>query len=316
MTQQDSLDPHLPPAESQDQAELRYGNRVVVITIILNAILTLFKLAAGIIGHSAAMISDAVHSASDLFISFFVLFGLRVARKHADEHHPYGHEKLESVVSIVMSALLAVVALAIGYGAIQSLIHRSTLAAPGVLALIAAIVSIVVKEWMYHYTLSAGRRINSPTLTADAWHHRADAFSSIGSLIGIGGAMLGLRILDPIAALVICLLILKVAFDLTKSALNQLVDSAAPAEVVQHIQSLIEAEPQIIGLDDLKTRQHGSKLYVDVEISVSHALSLTHAHDIAEALHDKIEASNRAIKHCMVHVNPCICELHRPEAEG
>jgi len=288
----------------KDFDELRYGNRVVIITIIINLALTIFKLLAGILGNSMAMVSDAVHSASDMFVSFFVLIGLRMARKHADEGHPYGHERMESLVSIVMSVLLVVVALSIGYGALQSLLGRVQQTTPTALALSAAIVSIVVKEWMFHYTKRAGRRINSPSLEADAWHHRADAFSSVGSLIGIGGAMLGWHIMDPLAALVICLLITKVAFDLTKNALDQMLDKAAPPEVVKHLQELIAAETEIICVDDLKTRQHGSKLYVDVEISVAQDLSLTEAHDIAERLHDIIEADNNMVKHCMVHVNP------------
>ena len=293
---------------NKEQAELAYGNRVVAVTIVLNAALTLFKLLAGILGNSMAMVSDAAHSASDVLVTFFVLIGLKMARKHADENHPYGHEKLESVVSIVMSLILVVVAFSIGYGAVQRLTGQTEHTFPTALALAAALVSIAVKEWMYRYTKLAARRIKSPSLEADAWHHRADAFSSVGSLIGIGGAMLGWPIMDPLAALVICLLILKVAFDLTVSALNQLVDKAAPPEVVKHLKELIEAEEGVIRMDDLKTRQHGAKLYVDVEISVAEALSLTKAHDIAERLHDKIESDNNAVKHCMIHVNPAESE--------
>ena len=300
--------------QDKEQAELRYGKRVVIITIVINLALTMCKLLAGIVGNSMAMVSDAAHSASDMLISFFVLIGLRVARKHADEGHPYGHEKMESLVSILMSVLLAVVALFIGYGALQSLLGRADQATPTLLALVTAIISIAVKEWMYRYTKLAGQRIKSPSLEADAWHHRTDAFSSIGSLIGIGGAMMGWRIMDPLAALVICLLIMKVAFDLTKSALDQMLDKAAPPEVVKHIEKLITEENGIIRIDDLKTRQHGAKLYIDVEISVAHDLSLTAAHDIAEKLHDKIEAAEIAVKHCMVHVNP-YCEQHLA-AEG
>ena len=293
---------------NNEQAELNYGSRVVIITIIMNLALTLFKLLAGIVGNSMAMVSDAVHSASDMFVAFFVLIGLRLARKHADEHHPYGHEKMESVVSIVMSLILAAVACSIGYGAILKLTGQTGHTTPGAVALVAAVISIAVKEWMYHYTKRAARRINSSSLEADAWHHRADAFSSLGSLIGIGGAKLGWSIMDPLAALVICLLILKVAWNLTTNALNQLVDSAAPPEVIQCLEKLIVAEDGVIRMDDLKTRQHGAKLYVDVEISVAHDLSLTEAHDIAERLHDKIEAANSAVKHCMVHVNPAEAE--------
>jgi cation diffusion facilitator family transporter len=295
--------------------ELRYGNRVVTITIIINLALTLLKLLAGILGSSMAMVSDAVHSASDMIISVFVLIGLRIARKHADEEHPYGHERMESLVSILMSVLLAVVALSIGFGALRSLLGQAAHSTPGALALTAAAISIVIKEWMYHYTKRAARRINSPSLEADAWHHRADAFSSVGSLIGIGGAMLGWRFMDPVAALVICLLILKVAFDLSKNALDQMLDKAAPPQVIKQIEALIAAEADIIRLDDLKTRQHGSKLYVDVEIAVAYDLSLTEAHNIAERLHDKIEAGIDKVKHCMVHVNPDD-RSQRPEARN
>jgi len=291
-------------AEAQAAAELRYGSRVVARTILINVALTIFKLAAGILGRSAAMISDGVESAADMFTSTFVLLGFRMARKSADEGHPYGHEKIEGVVSIFMALVLVAVALMIGSGAVHSLLDPGQLAIPGAIALIAAAVTVAVKEWMYHYTLRAGRRIKSSALEADAWHHRSDGFSSIGTFVCIGGAMLGLRILDPLAALVICLLILKVAVDLTKNGLNQLVDSAAPPEVVQQIKELIAAQTDIIRVDDLKTRRAGNKLYVDVEIAVEQSLSLVEAHNIAEMLHDKIESCNSDIKHCMVHVNP------------
>ncbi|MCL1974853.1 MAG: cation diffusion facilitator family transporter [Firmicutes bacterium] len=287
-----------------EQEKLHYGNRVAFVTILINVALTLFKLLAGILGHSMAMLSDAVHSASDVFITFFVLIGLKLAHKNPDEQHPYGHEKMESLISIVMSLILAIVAFSIGYNAVLRLINQTTHAIPGSLALIAAVISIAVKEWMYHYTKRAARYINSSTLEADAWHHRADAFSSMGSLIGIGGAMLGLSIMDPLAACVICLLILRVAVNLIIKALNQLVDKAAPPEIVKHLEELIITEKGIIRMDDLKTRQHGAKLFVDVEICVDGDLSLTEAHKIAESLHNKIEADNSAIKHCMIHVNP------------
>ena len=275
-------------------------------TIIGNFVLTAFKLAAGILAHSSAMVSDAIHSASDVFSTLIVMVGIRISGKKADGNHRYGHERLEAVAAILLAVVLAATGVFIGYSGVRSILaaNYGGLQVPGVLALIAAIVSIVVKEGMFWYTRRAADKIHSAALMADAWHHRSDALSSVGSLVGIAGAQLGLPILDPIASLVICLFILKASYDIFMSAVRQLVDQAADPEVESAMAETIQAQDGVLRLDVLRTRQFGSRLYVDVEISADGNQSLASAHEIADRVHDQIEADFPAVKHCMVHVNP------------
>ncbi len=176
---------------------------------------------------------------------------------------------------------------------------------PSKITIYVAILSIITKEWMYRYTLKAAKKINSTALEADAWHHRSDSFSSIGTLIGIIGARLKYPILDPIASLVICIFIIKVSIDIYKTSINQLVDHCADEKTIHMIIEQINSIKEVKRIDELKTRLHGSKLYVDVEIALDYSLSLRESHSIAEKVHDKIESSNNNIIHCMIHVNPC-----------
>jgi cation diffusion facilitator family transporter len=196
----------------------------------------------------------------------------------------------------------------IGYKGIENvrLALRGELAAPGALAAVAAAVSIVVKEWMYHYTVRVARRYKSPALKADAWHHRSDALSSVGALVGIVGAIFGLPILDPIASLVICLFIVKVGIDIFRESTAQLTDRAADQETRDMLVELMGGVPGVIGIDDLKTRVHGSGLYIDVEIAVDPALTVREGHDIALALHNLVETRVDRVNHVNVHVNPAV----------
>lgn len=289
---------------AQLNAEKGLASRTAGLMLAVNIALTVCKLAAGIIGRSQAMISDAAHSASDVFGTLLVLIGVNVSHREADDCHPYGHERLECVVALAEALILAIVAIAIAVKGIDSIIHAAALGLPGPPALIAAFISIVIKEWCYHYTIRRAKKLNSPALKANAWHHRSDALSSVGSLLGIGGAMLGIRVLDPITALIICAVILKVAWDIARQSLGQLVDRAAPPELVADIELLLAEDATVLRVDDIKTRLHGAKLYVDIEISVASGLSLLAAHAIAEDLHMRVEALDARVKHCMVHVNP------------
>ena len=183
----------------------KIASKVSLVSIIGNLILSVFKLLAGILAHSGAMVSDAVHSASDVFSSIIVIIGVKFSSKDSDREHPYGHERFECVAAIILSVVLFITGLAIGVGTIRDIIggHYESLAIPGMLALVAAIVSIIAKEAMYRYTKIYAKRIDSSALMADAWHHRSDALSSIGALIGIAGARIGYPVLDPIARIVI-----------------------------------------------------------------------------------------------------------------
>lgn len=287
--------------------EERIAMHVSKNSILVNLLLTVIKLAAGILGNSGAMISDAVHSASDVFSTFVVIAGVKVANRESDKNHPYGHERLESVASVLLAVVLAVTGFGIGYRGIQVIVSGTEgrgISIPTSLPLVAALLSIVVKEGMYWYTILAAKKICSGALKADAWHHRSDALSSIGSFIGILGAKLGAPILDPLAAVVICVFILKAAYDIFMDAVRKMTDEACDDRTVEAIRGVARRQPGVMRLDDVKTRTFGNKAYVDIEISADGAITLWEAHEIAERVHDQIEKNFKEVKHCMVHVNP------------
>ena len=284
----------------------RTANKVSLTTIVGNVLLSLLKFMAGIIAHSSAMISDAVHSASDVFSTIVVIIGIKLASKEPDKEHPYGHERMECVAAIVLSVVLFITGLGIGAGALKNIVNGnySSLQVPGILALIAAIVSILVKEGMYWYTRYYARKIDSSALMADAWHHRSDAFSSIGALIGIGGARLGYPVMDSIASLVIFVFIIKAAYDIFKEAIDKMVDHSCDEETERQIYECVMNNANVMGIDLLQTRIFGNKIYVDIEIQADASYTLKEAHDIAEEVHEDIEHNFPKVKHIMVHVNP------------
>lgn len=286
-------------------AETRAAAQASWLSILINAALAAFKCIAGILGHSGAMLSDAVHSLSDVVSTFVVLVGVRLSRRDADREHPYGHERIEYIASIILATLLVVTGLTIGFEGVKRILGASELLIPGRVALVAAVASIVIKEWMYHYTKRVAKRVGSGALMASAWHHRSDALSSVGSFAGILGARLGLPVLDPIASVIICLLILKASYDIYRDAIDKLVDRACPPETEAALRTVVESQSGVCRVDQLITRQFGQMMYVDVEIAVDESLLLSDAHDVAARVHAAIEASRADIKHCMVHVNPC-----------
>lgn len=278
--------------------------KVSIISIILNCLLTLIKFISGVISKSSAMISDSVHSLSDVLSTFVVIIGVKIANKKADSDHPYGHERIECVSAIILSGMLFIIGALIGINGIKNVTNSSNLVMPGVLALIASIISIISKEAMYQYTIRVSKKINSAALKADAWHHRSDALSSIGSFIGILGSRLGFKIFDPLASVIISLCIIKVSIDIFKDAIDKMVDKSCDKEVIDKVISVIEKNESVKNIDDIKTRQFGNKAYVDVEISVDENLLLKDAHKVAEEIHDSVENEINIVKHCMVHVNP------------
>ena len=291
--------------QNQDQ-DTKTAMRVSVITLVINIILALLKMAAGIIARSAAMISDALHTASDVLSTLVVMLGVNLSAKDADREHPFGHERLECIAAIVLAVMLFAAGMGIGYSGVNSIIVGSYLekGAPGVLALFAAVLSIAVKEWMYWYTRAAAKKTNLTSLFADAWHHRSDALSSVGALIGIGVARLGYPILDPITSIIICLFILKVAVNIFRDAAGRMTDRAVDSETESRLRDTILGTQGVMGIDRLATRVFGSRLYVEVEIRADGELPLCQSHDIAERVHENIEKTFPEIKHCMVHVNP------------
>ncbi len=287
--------------ENTSQAAIRVSK----LSILVNVLLTLAKLAAGLLARSGAMISDAVHSASDVFSTVVVIIGMKLSGKDSDKEHPYGHERLECVAAIILSVILLITGLAIGYeGVTKILSDRSKLAAPGVLAVVAAVISILAKETLFQYVRRWAKKLDSTALMAEAWHHRSDALSSIGALIGIVGARMGFPVLDPLASVVICAFIGKAAFDIFRDAVNKMVDHSCDEETEDAIRLCALRQDAVQRIDLLRTREFGSRIYIEMEIAVDGGLPLAEAHAIAEQVHDDIEAAFPKVKHIMIHVNP------------
>lgn len=281
----------------------KLGKKVSVYTIIVNVILSVFKIIAGFWGHSSAMIADGIHTFSDVMTTIMVILGLTIASKEADAEHPYGHEKFESAIAKLISILLFATGLYIGYEAIKVLVGGK-FSQPGWIAVIAAALSIVVKEGMYWYTIMTARKIQSISMEADAWHHRSDALSSIGTFLGILGARLGLVFLDPVAAIIVSIFVMKVGVDLYLKSMDELVDRSTDSKTLEAIKSFTLSVEGVEEIRDLKTRVFGNKIYVDLEISVDRHLSVEKGHSIAENVHNSIENNILNVKHCMVHVEP------------
>ncbi|MCR4935111.1 MAG: cation diffusion facilitator family transporter [Oscillospiraceae bacterium] len=290
----------------EDQS--RAAMRVSWVSILANVLLSLLKLLCGLLAHSGAMVSDAVHSCSDVFSTVVVMIGMRLSARDSDREHPYGHERLECVAAVILAVVLLITGLFIGYGGLQTIVRGQSgeLTVPGLAALVAALVSIAVKEGMFWYTRRYARALDSPALMADAWHHRSDAFSSVGALVGIAGARLGLPILDPLASVVICAFIVKAALDIFRDAMDKMVDHSCDTETEAAIRTCILAHPDVRTLDSLLTRTFGNRIYIELEIAVDGRLSLVRAHEIAEQLHDDVEAAFPKVKHVMIHVNPSL----------
>ena len=275
------------------------------VSIFWNVLLSSFKFFAGLFSHSGAMISDAVHSASDVFSTLVVMIGVKAGGKAADQEHPYGHERMECVAALLLSVVLFATGLGIGISGLFKIISPSGhLDVPGFLALAAAAISIAVKETMYWYTRGAARKIQSGALMADAWHHRSDALSSVGALAGIGGAMLGWGVCDPLASIVICLIIFKVAFEVLRDAVDKVTDTPCAPTFELEVRDCILAQDGVMRIDALRTRKFGNKVYVDAEIAVDGQLRLVDAHAIAERAHDAVEQGFPTVKHIMIHENP------------
>ncbi len=285
--------------------EQRIVNKMSRMGILGNAALAAFKLAAGIFGKSGAMVSDAVHSLSDIVATLVAYIGVRLSKQEEDANHPYGHERLECVASLILSLILAGTGAGIGYAGIRKIFFAAEpLEVPTLLPLIAAVVSIAVKEGMFRYTMHYAKLMDSSAFKADAWHHRSDALSSVGSLIGIFMARIGFPVMDPVASLLICALILKVALDIFKDSISKMLDTSSGKKTEQAIRSFVEGQPDVVRVDLLHTRQFGNRIYVDLEIAVKRDISLVEAHDIAERVHRNVEKEFPKIKHVMIHVNP------------
>lgn len=288
--------------------ETRYeeASKITIQSILWNVFLTFIKVFAGVFGKSSAMVADGLHSASDIISSVGVLIGNKIAKTPHDKEHNYGHEKAETLVSFLLSILLIVVSLKIGWGALQSLFDLSRVQIPTILPLIVSVISIAIKEYQFRITIKVANKINSPSLKADAWHHRSDALSSIAAFIGIGGAMLGFKALDPIASVAVALFVAKVGFDILKDATNELMDYSIDDEQENQIIKIAQKTQGVMNLGELRTRKHGAMAYVDLTICVNKDLTVFEGHEIAHKIEKCIIDNMQFVKGITVHVEPCI----------
>jgi len=287
--------------KSEERLSVAY--RISKVSIGVNILLSLLKIVIGFISGSGALVADGFHSVSDVVTTIMAMVGVYISGQTSDEDHPYGHEKYEPVMGKLMATFLFATGLLIAFNAIKN-IQSGVVHIPESTAIIAAVLSIIIKEAMYHYTMRGAIKIESSVLKADAWHHRTDAISSVGSFIGIWGAMNGWPIMEPIAAIAIGVLIIKVSVDIYMQSIRELIDTAADPDTLEDIREIILDTNGVLDIDDLKTRIHVNRLYVDVEIAVDANLTLRDAHHISEDVHDRIEELIPKVKHCMVHVNP------------
>ena len=277
---------------------------------VVNFILLVLKFFAGIIGHSSAMIADAVHSLSDFITDIIVIFFVRISGLPQDEDHDYGHGKYETLATAIIGIILLFVGLGIFINSVSCIIevfHGHKLEAPSIMALIAAIVSIIAKEAVYQYTIYKGKKLNSTAVIANAWHHRSDAFSSIGTAIGIGGAVFlgeNWRVLDPIAALIVSGFIIKVSFDLFKPCIDELLEKSLPKETEDKILTIITSHPEVNSPHHLRTRRIGNNIAIEIHIRMNGSMTLRDAHDITKQIEFSLKDAFGPETHIGIHMEP------------
>lgn len=294
----------------KDLLRSQEAKKITLIGFWTNLVLTIFKIYSGIVGSSGAMIADGVHSLSDFLTDIAVLIGLKLTDKPEDDCHNYGHDKYETLTTIIISVFLLVVGFKImklGISNIVVVINGGVLNRPGYLAFLAAIISIIVKEILYQFTIRVSKKINSPAIKANAWHHRSDALSSVGALIGIGGAIiLGDKwiILDPIASLIVSIFIFKVSFDIFLPAINELMESALDKDEVKRIKNIIGNKQDVISFHKLRTRRVGTKVVIEAHILLEDAIDLKLAHEVATKIENEIKVLFGEDSIVTIHMEP------------
>lgn len=284
--------------------------RVTWVGFFTNLILSAAKIVAGVVGRSSAMVADGIHSLSDFVTDFIVIIFIKISAKNEDSDHPYGHGKFETFATMLISFALFIVAIGIFYSGsvkIYEVLNGRTIERPTYLALVMAAVSIVVKEGLYWYTIIVGRKIESPAVIANGWHHRSDAFSSIGTLIGISGAMfLGerWRILDPITSVIVGIFIIGVAYKLARPSIQELLEMSLPQEIERNIEQKIQETPGVITFHHLRTRKNGNTFIIDMHIKVDARSSIVEAHDIATHVENNLKAAFGKRTQVNVHIEP------------
>jgi len=284
--------------------------RVTLTGSIVNLLLTAFKLFAGIIGHSSAMVADAVHSLSDLFSDIIVILFVKLSAKPQDTDHDYGHGRYETFASLIVGVLLAVVGLGLLAGGVAktfAFFQGEPLPRPGLIALVAAILSVICKEGLFRYTVAAEKRVHSPALLANAWHHRSDALTSVATIAGIGGAFIlgpDWAVLDPIAAAIVSLFIIKAAYDLLRPNIDELLEKALPQKTKQQITATILSVPGIVKTHRLRTRHVGPRIAVEAHIKMDGSMSLHQSHAIATEAEHRLRELLGQETHVILHTEP------------
>ena len=285
--------------------------RVTLLGSVVNLLLLVFKFVAGVLGHSAAMIADAVHSLSDFVTDLIVIVFVKISSKPEDADHAYGHGKYETLASCIIGLALIVVGVMMGYNAVVKIVdvvrNGTELASPGIIALAAAVLSIVLKEWMFHLTRKVAREVDSPAVEANAWHHRSDALSSVGTAIGIGGAvLLGSKwaVLDPIAALVVSVFIVVQAAKILSDAIGQLMEKSLPRDVEQRICEIVYEEEGTSDIHHLRTRKIGSQISIELHVRMNGYLTLREVHDKSIAIEKRLWAAFGDSTYINLHVEP------------
>lgn len=282
----------------------KIASRITWITIVLNVILAIGKIVIGFISNSNAILADGIHTISDIGSSIGIIIGFFIAKKPEDEEHQYGHEKAETIAAFLLSLMLIAVGVKIGISSLKLMLYQTT-RIPGIEAVWAAVVSIIIKEIQFRIAINAGKKINSKALIADAWHHRSDALSSIAVLFGVVGARMGYSFLDPLAGLIVSIIVVKVGVEFFIHGYNELMDVSIEENKLYEIAERLIKNTNVKNINDIKARKHGSKVYVDIKVCVDPNITVYMGHSIAEEVEEEVKKSLDNVKDVMVHVNPC-----------
>ena len=289
---------------------IKQTRKLTLICLLGNLVLTVLKFIAGFIGRSSAMLADAAHSLSDILTDIILLFGVHLGSKPADKEHPYGHGRIETLCALFISLFLVVVAGSIFYASLKEILHilkDSSIQKPGVIALIMAFISIVIKELMYQYSIKVGHKINSLAVVANAWHHRSDAFSSVAALIGIGGAILlggKWTFLDPLVGIIISIIILVMGIKMSKSAIDEIIDRALPEEEIKRIKKIALSIEGIKNPHAIKTRRSSYRIFIDLHIDIAKETSFVQAHEKTSQLEKELKKVYGQASIIIVHAEP------------
>ena len=307
---------HHEPVFVQGEARYQDARRVTLVGAVVNIVLSVLKILAGWLGSSHALIADGIHSLSDLATDVVVLVAAKHGAKDADDEHPYGHGRIETLATVALGSVLILVAFGIGYDAIRRLFAPEQLLLPGMLALSAAVISVLVKEGLYHYTVIVARKLRSNLLRANAWHHRSDAVSSVVVVVGVIGSMAGLAYLDAVASVVVAVMVAKIGWDLGWHSVHELIDRGLEQADVENIRERIMAVDGVRAMHDLRTRRMGGNAFVDVDVLVDPAITVSEGHRIGEEVLKRLNQDIDEVTDVTVHIDPEDDETDTPSGDA